>query len=99
MVYPPRDYPEQQPVSFDEKSSAESSSITVRSVLDRLNSEQPVTDAMIHTAVTNLHTEDSLKNFKNTSKAPLQSLTHKRHTQVKETLRSLFKNAVITRLR
>lgn len=93
MVSPPTDYPQQedhQLASSARESAVETSPITVRSVLDRLDSNQPVTEAMIHTAVTNLHIADTLKNYKTT--VALHSQSQKKPTFVPTVLRSLLKN-------
>lgn len=60
-MLPPRDYPDQ---STDANGSVDvdavrSSSLTVRTVLERSESQQPVTHDMIHSAVTNLFTVDA----------------------------------------
>jgi len=100
MVSPPIDYPK-PPLGQQEKkhiegskdqSSDEFEPITVSSVLDRLDSEQPVTDAMIHKAVTNLHTADTLKNFKPTDSLPSRSPFQRKHARMPHVLRSLIKN-------
>ena len=94
MISPPRDYPEQQehkPASAVETSIDEADPITVRAVLDRLDSEQPVTDAMIHKAVTNLHVTDTLKNSKGVNSSLAQSLKFKNLSCVPESLLALLK--------
>jgi len=63
-MLPPRDYPEISPPAGAPNAQApntqghDADRVTVRRVLDRNESAQPVTDAMIHTAVTNLYSVD-----------------------------------------
>ena len=94
MVSPPRDYPEQQEHQSEssiKKVRDDSSPITVSSVLDRLDSEQPVTDDMIHRAVNNLHATDTLKNYKKRSPSSLQSQLQRKQANIIESVRSFFK--------
>ena len=102
MLSPPRDYPDQHAEQHKGKRSSraigktteESGPITVRSVLDRLDSEQLVTDDMIHKAVTNLHSEDTLSRGKKAARKLPRSLRQKKPVFLPETLRSLFKTVI-----
>lgn len=63
-MYPPRDYPEANSSQNDEAGA-----LTLCSVKERAHAQQPVSDAMIHTAVTNLFSADSHETFTSRSTA------------------------------
>ncbi len=54
-MLPPRDYPEFKPSDVAGQKQQDNELVTLRSVLDRSDSDKPVTDAMIQTAVSNLY--------------------------------------------
>jgi hypothetical protein len=71
-MLPPRDYPDQ---STDAHGSVDvdavrSPPLTVRTVLERSESKQPVTHDMIHSAVTNLFMVDTYEETHSSSPRP-----------------------------
>jgi len=94
-MLPPRDYAETTtPQSASANDHREMDRVTVRSVLDRMDSAQPVTDDMINTAVTNLFSEDFSENTQKTSSLSAQSGIRVAQPKVPKAIRSLLKNVL-----
>jgi len=96
-MLPPRDYPEpKSPAASSSQPGVKNDRVTVRGVLERNDSKKPITEAMIHTAVTNLYTAEESVTAENVNRvtAPAAPNALDSRQRVPESLRTLFRNVL-----